>query len=77
VSRIFRFIPKYEKRVVNGKNIYSFMLQLLLCRKMVSFAVQMDNDLWLKPRRIRYDKAGACGGSIGWLFIQFGYLKFN
>lgn len=67
---------KIEKKMINGKLRNDFELTFLNCRAKSLYFIQVDSNVWWKPRIIKEDWDNSYGRSIGWLFAQIGFIKF-
>lgn len=66
--------PNIKKKMINGKERLDFIL--LITHKQTICFIQGDSNIWWKPRKIIKNWGDSYGRSIGWLFIQIGYIKF-
>lgn len=69
--------PSIKKKMINGKERWDFMLQLISLKKRTVYFIQGDSNVWWKPKKIIKQFDNSHGKSIGWLFIQIGYLTFD
>jgi hypothetical protein len=63
--------------MINGKERLDFMLQIISFKKRTVYFIQADTNIWWKPKKIVKKFDDSHGKSIGWLFVQIGYLTFN
>lgn len=69
--------PSIKKKMINGKERLDFMLQIISFKKRTVYFIQADTNIWWKPKKIVKKFDDSHGKSIGWLFVQIGYLTFN
>lgn len=74
---MIKIIPSVEKKLINGKQRYDFMLQVISFEKRTVYFIQADTNIWWKPKRIIKKWDNAHGNAVGWLFVQIGYLTFD
>jgi hypothetical protein len=70
-------IPSIDKKIINGKERYDFCIQLLNYKTKKLHFIQADSNIWWKPKKLIKDWPESHGTSVGWLFVQMGYLNFN
>jgi len=74
---LIKVIPSVEKKLINSKQRYDFMLQIIHFEKRTVYFIQADSNIWWKPKRIVKKWDNSHGRSVGWLFVQVGYLTFD
>lgn len=66
-----------KKKMINGKERLDFMLQIISLKKKTVYFIQGDSNIWWKPKKLIKQFDNSHGKSIGWLFVQIGYLTFD
>jgi hypothetical protein len=74
---ILKIEPTVERKMINGKQRLDWMLKFISFKKRTVYFIQADTNIWWKPRKIIKNFTDARGKSVGWLFVQMGYVTFN
>lgn len=65
-----------RKKMINNKERYDFLLQILNLRTKKIYFIQGDSNIWWKPKKIVKKDDKICMVSYGWLFAQVGKAEF-
>lgn len=73
----FKIVPSIKKREINGKLRRDILVQFFNINKRTVYFLQMDSNIWWKPKKIVDDFDKGHSFSVGWLFMQIGKIKFK
>jgi hypothetical protein len=66
---------KLEKKLINNKERYSLLIQLLNLKNQKIYYTQSDSNIWWKPKKLINETDTYKSIRIGWLFSQIGVMK--
>jgi len=72
--RNIKVLPSIKKKMINGKDRWDFLIQIINYKRRKIYFFQADSNIWWKPKKIIKETDKSYGVQYGWLFAQIGYL---